>query len=93
MSNKAVQVALDAEMVERFERLAAEQQRPAWALLDEALFGYLIREEEIIAERKLLSERIEAMDRTGLHVTHEEMSDWFERRLRGEDAPAPTPHT
>lgn len=93
MSNKAVQVPLDAEILERFERLAAEHQRPAWALLDEALFDYLVREEEIVAERKMLSERIEAMDRTGLHLTHEEMSDWFERRMRGEDAPMPTPHT
>lgn len=93
MSNKAVQVALEAEMVDRFERLAAEQDRPAWALLEETLSGHLIGEEEIVAERKLLAERIEALDCTGLHLTHEDVSDWMERRMRGEDAPAPTPHT
>jgi predicted transcriptional regulator len=34
----------------------------------------------------------EEYQRTGLHCTGEEVSEWLRKLARGEDAPPPTPH-
>lgn len=93
MSNRAVQVPLDADIVERFDRLAADQDRPRNVLLDEALGDYLLREEELAADRKAIADSIEEFERTGLHLTNDEVMEWLERRSRGEDIPLPPLHT
>lgn len=93
MSNKAIQVPIDADLIERFERLAAEQDRPTEFLLDEALGDYLLREEESAADRKAIALSLEEFERTGLHLTNAEVMEWLERRARGEDVPLPPTHT
>lgn len=82
-------IEVDAEIAEKLEKLASEQNRPARDLFDEALGVYLDRR-ELICE---LEERSRELDQTGLHVTHEEAMDWLEKLANGENPPLPVAHT
>lgn len=83
---KTIQV--DAEIAEKLELLATEQNRAPQDLYDEALGTYLDRR-ELIRE---LDERSREFDETGLHVTHEEAMDWLQKLANGEDPPLPEAH-
>lgn len=88
-SAKLKNIQVDAEIAEKLEQLAAEEQRAPQDLFDEALGTYLDRK-ELIRE---LDERMEEWDRTGLHVTGDEADKWLERLARGEQVPPPKAHT
>ena len=82
-------IEVDAEIAEKLEQIASEQNRPARDLFDEALGTYLDRR-ELIRE---LDERSREMDETGLHVTHEEAMEWLTKLASGENPPLPKAHT
>lgn len=82
-------IEVDAEIAEKLELMATEQNRAPQELYDEALGTYLDRR-ELIRE---LDERSREYKETGLHVTHEEAMEWLERRARGERVPPPEAHT
>lgn len=82
-------IEVDAEIAEKLEQIASEQNLPPSDLFNEALGTYLDRR-ELIRE---LDERMEEWDRTGLHVTGDEADEWLERLARGERVPPPKAHT
>ncbi len=87
-------VAVDAALAERLQLLATEQGRPFEVLFEEALEAYLVRQGQEEAEWD--REALEASDeyqRTGLHLTNEEVMDWLHRRAKGEDVELPPWHT
>ena len=86
-------VDVDAALMERLERLADEQNRPAEVLFVEALNAYLTREEDTAYERRELLARSAEFDQNGLHLTHEEVKAWIRRRAVGDKAPLPPCHT
>jgi predicted transcriptional regulator len=86
-------VGIDPELDERLDRLAADQNRPKQFIIDEALGEYLLREEQLAGERREIEESWEHYQRTGLHLTNDEVMAWLERRARGEDIPMPECHT
>lgn len=84
---------IDPALDERLDRLAQEQQRPKQFIIDEALGEYLLREEDRMDTRRELAERIAEFERTGLHLTNDEVMDWLDRLANGEDVPPPKCHT
>jgi predicted transcriptional regulator len=85
-------VELDPEVKARLERLAESRQRPTTGLLREAIEQYVDREEwREQLDRDTLAALAE-YEETGLHVTHEEMKEWFARLDAGEDIEPPEPH-
>jgi predicted transcriptional regulator len=87
---KVRSIDVDAALVERLERIADEQQRSLEAVLDEALEAYLAQEAEWDREAVEASEEYQ---RTGLHLTNDEVMDWLHRRANGEDVELPQCHT
>lgn len=56
----------------------------------EFFFEHAESEDEWLTE---LDDRSREMTETGLHLTHEEVSDWLRRLAKGEDVPPPKAHT
>jgi predicted transcriptional regulator len=65
---------------------------------------YQIGEKSFVIDHEMFGETeeefwasVEASHRdyqeTGLHLTHDEVVEWMEKRLRGERVPMPEPHT
>ena len=92
-ASKIRTVDADAALVEKLEKLAAEQDRPFRAVFDEALSAYLTRAQDREAFLGELDERWEEFERTGLHVTAEEADEWMVRLARGKRPPLPKAHT
>ncbi|RYZ67796.1 MAG: hypothetical protein EOP08_01995 [Proteobacteria bacterium] len=84
---------LEADVERRLERVAIRMKTPPAELVNMAVDYFLDQvetpEEELIG---LEEDRIE-YERTGLHLTNDEMKEWLERIANGEDAPMPKPHT
>lgn len=87
-SAKLKTIEVNAEIAEKLEQMASEQNRAPRELFDEALGTYLDRR-ELIRE---LDERMDEFDRTGLHVTGDEAHEWLTKLANGERPPLPVPH-
>ena len=77
----------------RLSTVAERLQRTSDEIIELAVSHYLSQvetPEEFSAE---VDRRREEFDRTGLHVTQEEASEWLRRRSRGENVPRPKAHT
>lgn len=84
---------LDAAMKDRVKRLAdATQRSPHW-LMKQAIEQYVEREEKRERFRREAVAAAEEFDRTGLHLTGEEVDAWLERLANGEDVEMPAWHT
>lgn len=86
-------IVLTPELYERVQQLANEQHRSpelvVQSILEEHLEGggwraRLHRDADVA---------LADYEATGLHVTGEEMNEWFEKIARGEKAPLPKCHT
>jgi predicted transcriptional regulator len=86
-------IKLKQGLKERIDRLAKEEDRSAHWLMNRAIEEYVDRKEKQRQFDKDAEESWEEYQRTGLHLTGEEVLDWLERRIRGEDVPLPEPHT
>lgn len=62
-------------------------------LMTDAIRQYVERKEARKALLEELRAAHEEYQRTGLHLTREEVEEWMARRARGERAPMPEPHT
>jgi predicted transcriptional regulator len=92
MATTATSIKLDPELKERIVRLAEAQQRSAHWLMKQAIEEFVDRAEK---RRKFDEESraaIEEYDATGLHLSHDEVMTWLERRARGEVVPLPELH-
>ena len=83
---------LDPELKARVQRLAELRRRSAHWVLREAVAQYLAREEEREHSRQKALASWDDFNRTGLHVTGEEVDAWLAQLEAGEDAPPPECH-
>jgi predicted transcriptional regulator len=91
-SASTTSLKLDPAMKERVQRLAAARRRTSHWIMREAIDEYLSREEK---REQLRLETIAAWEdyqRTGLHLTGEEVDAWLEKLEKGEDAELPECH-
>lgn len=88
----AATLELDAELDARLRRLASERRVPAAGLMRDAVVDYVEREEWREQLNRDTMDAWEEYERTGLHLTHEEVEAWFEKVLAGEDAELPDCH-
>ncbi len=84
---------LDAEIKGRLRRLAAIQQRTPHWLMKHAIEQYVDREEKRDLFRREAVDAYEHFQRTGLHLTGEEVDAWLEKLANGEGAEMPECHT
>jgi len=85
-------VKLEAPARDRLKALANARKQTITGMVKEAIDEYVDREEK---KEKLKEELLSAWNQyqlTGLHLTHEEMSDWVEKIANGEDAELPKCH-
>lgn len=84
---------LDADVERRLERVAARMKTPPAELVSMAVDYFLDQVETPEEEAITLEEDRLEYERTGLHLTNDEVLEWLERRANGEDVPMPKPHT
>lgn len=96
MSNAAVSrpvaVKIDEETKARVKRLAESRQRSAHWLMREAITQYVEREEKREAFRQDALKAWEEYQRTGLHLTGEEVEAWMKQLEAGHDVEPPECH-
>lgn len=91
---KIKSVDADATLVDRLQHLAAEQGRAIGAVVNEAFDSYLDGQAQDDAEwDREAMESWEEYQRTGLHLTNEEVMAWLDRLAKGEDVEPPPCHT
>jgi predicted transcriptional regulator len=86
-------IKLKPGLKERIERLAAAEDRSAHWMMNRAIEDFVERREK---QRQFDEETIEALQHyreTGLHLTNEEVLEWMEKVIAGENPPMPKPHT
>jgi predicted transcriptional regulator len=90
--SQTTSLKLDTEMKERLQRLAGTRRRSAHWLMREAIVQYVDREEK---REEFKQEALAAWaeyQRTGLHLTGEEVNGWLEKVAQGKKARLPKPH-
>lgn len=85
-------IKLDPAIKERVQRLADAQRRSAHWVMKEAIAEYLDREEKREQFRQDAIAALEDYETTGLHLTHEEASEWLRKLAAGHRTPMPKPH-
>ncbi len=91
-STVTTSLKLDAEIKERVQQLAAARRRSSHWIMREAIEEYVTREEK---REQLRHDALAAWDhyqKTGLHVTEEELDTWVATLESGKDTPAPKCH-
>lgn len=91
-SASTTSLKLDPQMKERVQRLAEARRRTSHWIMREAIDEYVSREEKREQLRVETIAAWESYQRTGLHVTDEEMDEWLDKLAAGEDAPPPACH-
>lgn len=93
MASGTTSLKLDPKLKERVERVAKSYDRSAHWVMKHAIEEYVERAESDEEFRRRAEASWEHYEQTGLHLTHEEVMEWLERRSRGEDPPMPKVHT
>jgi len=91
-STSTTSLKLDVEMKARIQRLAESQRRTSHWIMREAIDAYVSREEKREQLRKETQAAWDDYQRTGLHLTGEEVEAWLEKLEKGEDAELPECH-
>jgi predicted transcriptional regulator len=89
----ATSLKLDDAMKSRVQQLAAARDRSAHWLMREAIREYVEREEKRESFRQDALRAWDDYQRTGLHLTGDEMDAWLAKLEAGEDAELPPCHT
>jgi len=84
---------LDDELKGRIQHLADARRRSSHWIMREAIAQYVEREEKREAFREDTLRAWEEFQRTGLHLTGEEVDAWMAKLEAGEDAEPPACHT
>ena len=87
--SKAVAIKLDDDERARLAALAVTKKRTPHYLMREAIRAYLIREEERASLLKEAQDAWNDYQRTGKHVTLEDMEAWAERLESDPSEPLP----
>ncbi len=89
MAMATTSIKLDAAMKERVQKIASAQRRTAHWVMREAIAEYVEREQRREQMRLDTIASLEHYERTGLHLTGDEVDDWLAKVERGEDAELP----
>jgi len=88
-----VAVKLETDIRDRIARLAASRKHSAHALMKEAIYAYVEREEKRESFHQEALRSWEEYKETGLHVTGEEVIDWLKTWGTEHETAAPICHT
>lgn len=91
-SASTTSLKLDPAMKERIQRLAEARRRTSHWIMREAIDEYVSREEKRQSFLQDAQNAWEEYQRTGLHLTDEEVGDWIAKLESGEDADQPECH-
>ena len=92
MATSTTSLKLSPETKERIDKLAESKERSSHWLMKRAVEEYVESEEKREQFRKDAEEAWEDYQRTGLHVTFEEVDQWLAKLARGEKAHPPKLH-
>ena len=84
---------LDPDMKASIQRLAESRRRTSHWIMREAIQDYVSREEKRQSFLRDAQAAWEDYQRTGLHLTNDEMNAWMDKIVAGEDAAMPECHT
>ncbi len=93
MASPTTSLKLKPGLKERVERLAAARDRSAHWLMNHAIEKYVESEEAEEEFNRRAEEALADYHRTGLHLTNEEVVEWMDKVIAGENPPMPKPHT
>jgi len=88
----ATSIKIPGKLRERLQNLADSRQRTPHALMLQAIEVFVSREEKREAWRQEGIAAWEEYQRTGLHLTGEEVDAWLEELARGNDVGPPKCH-
>ncbi len=88
----ATSIKIDDELKGRVQHLAEARRRTSHWIMREAIAQYVEREEKREAFKQDALRAWEDYQRTGLHLTLEEVDDWLAKLEAGEDAEPPKCH-
>jgi predicted transcriptional regulator len=91
-SASTTSLKLDPAIKERIQHLAEARRRTSHWIMREAIEEYVSREEKREQFRLDTLAAWEEYQRTGLHLTGEEVDEWLEKVAKGEDAELPECH-
>jgi predicted transcriptional regulator len=91
-SASTTSLKLDPAIKERIQHLAEARRRTSHWIMREAIEEYVSREEKREQFRLDTLAAWEEYQRTGLHLTGEEVDEWLEKVAKGEDVELPECH-
>lgn len=91
-SASTTSLKLDPEMKARVQSLAESRRRSSHWIMREAIAEYVSREEKRQSFLQDAQAAWEDYQRTGLHLTSDEVNAWMDKLAAGEDAPIPECH-
>jgi predicted transcriptional regulator len=91
-STSTTSLKLDVEMKARVQRLAESQRRTSHWIMREAIEEYVSRQEKRLSFLNDAQAAWQDYQRTGLHLTNEEVGDWLAKIEAGEYAELPECH-
>lgn len=86
-------IKLSDGLKERVQAISEDEDRSANWLMNDAISKYVERKEHRKALRQQMRDAHEEYQRTGLHLTQDEVREWMAKRASGERAPMPKLHT
>jgi predicted transcriptional regulator len=89
----ATSIKLGDDLKGRIQHLAKARRRTSHWIMREAIAQYVEREEKHEAFKREALEAWETYQRTGLHLTGEEVDTWLAKLESGDDAEMPACHT
>jgi predicted transcriptional regulator len=91
-STTTTSLKLDLEMKARVQRVADAQRRTSHWIMREAIEEYVSRQEKRQSFLNDAQAAWEDYQRTGLHLTDEEVGEWLAKLEAGEEAELPECH-
>lgn len=89
----AISLKIDSDLKNRIQQLASQRRRSAHWIMLEAIQQYVDREEKHEAFKREALEAWDEYQRTGLHLTGQEVDEWLAKLEKGEDSEIPECHT
>lgn len=92
MPTSTTTVKLESEIKDRLERIAESQHRAPETVMQEAIAEYVDRQEKLDGLRQETVAALEEFQRTGMHLTAEEVDEWLTKIAAGQTVPLPKCH-
>lgn len=92
-SSSSMTVKLDASFRSRIKNIATAKNRTSHYVMREAITQYLEKEEIEQHQIAIAEESLDHYEKTGLHVTLDEMKAWLKEKKLNRNTPMPVCHT